>query len=56
MSNKWLIKNRDFELENVKYLAKMTQITREEDPLVVEGEIKIPVKKKFVKSKISLNI
>jgi hypothetical protein len=51
MSNKWIIKTRDFELESVKYRAKMIQIAREDDPLIAEGDIKIPVKKKFVKSK-----
>jgi hypothetical protein len=49
--NKWIIKNRDFELESVKYKAKLIQIAKEDDPLTGEGDIKFPVRKKFIKSK-----
>jgi hypothetical protein len=55
MSNsKWIIKTRDFELDYVKFKAKLNHITREEDPLIAEGDIKIPVKKKIIKSKFNV--
>jgi hypothetical protein len=50
-NNKWIVKNRDFELEGVKYNAKLTPINKEENPLIAEGDIKMLVKKKFVKRK-----
>lgn len=51
MSAKWIVKTRDYELDQVKYQMKMIPILRDQDPLNSEI-IKLPVKKKIIKSKI----
>lgn len=48
--NKWIIKFRDYELEQVKYQVKGTPILRDQDPLISE-ELKLPQRKKIIKSK-----
>jgi hypothetical protein len=48
MSAKWIVKQRDYELENVKYQMKLNEVNRDQDPLSV-AEIKMPVKKTIKK-------
>ncbi len=54
-SNKWKIKSRDYELEQVKYQVKGTPVMKDQDPLISE-ELKLPQRKKIIKSKIVKNL
>jgi hypothetical protein len=49
MSGKWIIKSRDYELEQVKYQIKCAPVMRDQDPLTSE-ELKLPARKKIIKS------
>jgi hypothetical protein len=46
---KWQVRMRDYELDTVKYQAKLTQVLADQDPLNTDV-IKLPAKKKFIKS------
>lgn len=50
-SSKWKIKQRDYEVEEVKNVAKSIQITKEEDPLMTDNVVFPQKKSKFIKSK-----
>ena len=49
MSGKWIVKSRDYELEQVKYQVKGISIMRDQDPLCSEV-IKLPIRNKIIKS------
>jgi len=49
MSSKWIVKIRDYELEQAKYQIKGTTVIRNEDPLNAD-EVKFESKKKIIKS------
>lgn len=52
MSNlKWIIKQRDFEVEDVKFMSKFTPITKDQDPLMTDNIILPQKKSKYIKSK-----
>jgi hypothetical protein len=50
--SKWIVKPRDFEIDLVKYQVKLTHVIKEDDPIFSETGIKLPTKKKVIKSKI----
>ena len=50
--SKWIVKQRDFELDLVKYQIKPSHVNKDHDPLQSDKAIKIPAKKKILKSKI----
>jgi len=50
---KWQVKMRDYELDTVKYQAKLSPVLADQDPLNTEV-IKLPTKKKIIKSKFDL--
>ena len=52
MSTKWIVKSRDYELDQVKHQIKMTPILKDQDPLNSDI-IKLPSNKKIIKSKKS---
>ncbi len=49
--SKWIVKPRDFELDLVKYQVKPSHVNKDDDPLHSEKAIKMPAKKKVIKSK-----
>jgi len=55
-SSKWKIKQRDYELEEVKNTAKMTAITKEEDPLMTDNVVFPQKKSKFIRSKYYIKV
>ncbi len=50
-SSKWIIKQRDYEVEEVKYNSKLISIIKDEDPLITDNIVFLQKKSKFVKSK-----
>lgn len=47
-TGKWIVKPRDYELDQVKFKAKLQPVLKDQDPLNAEV-IKMPVKKKIIK-------
>jgi len=51
---KWEVRMRDYELDAVKYQAKLTPVMADGDPLSSDV-IKLPAKKKIIRSIYKIN-